>query len=95
MVFTKEELYNQTINAPIDRLSLSLLLEYYEYYLMPFEFTYDLENSEKINVFFSKENFCHLIGIEKIIGHGPVFLHQAGTPLLNLTGYHSRGYLKF
>lgn len=71
MILTCEELYNYAQNPRINQIDLDLLREYYETYLNPytfqFEVKYDDDNTEKIELIFDKRNFCHLLGIEGIL----------------------------
>lgn len=66
-----DNLYNCTTNPKINEISLDLLRLYYEQYLMPFTYKYNVidedENSFDIELRFDKENFCHLLGIETIV----------------------------
>ncbi|UOR14176.1 PBECR4 domain-containing protein [Halobacillus amylolyticus] len=50
----------------ISKISMKLLLEYYEEYLKPYSFTYELEDGQVIDLNFEKEHFCHLIGVETV-----------------------------
>ncbi|WP_066252173.1 hypothetical protein [Aeribacillus pallidus] len=73
-MLTCTELYNCSENPRINMISLELLREYYETYLMPYKFEYTAtdysdKTSNKINIDlrFDAENFCHLLGIESIV----------------------------
>ncbi len=50
----------------IDQLSLELLRQFYEDHLEPFTFVFDLEDGRKINLEFKKQEFCHLVGVQKL-----------------------------
>ncbi|WP_099305912.1 PBECR4 domain-containing protein [Bacillus sp. Marseille-P3800] len=50
----------------ISKISLKLLQDYYVNYLMPYTYTYEFEDGELIELTFSKERFCHLLGIETV-----------------------------
>lgn len=50
----------------IDQISLELLRQFYEQFLEPFTYTFELDNGVTVNLDFEKENFCHLVGIEKL-----------------------------
>lgn len=50
----------------IDQISLELLRQFYEQFLEPFTFTFELDNGVIVNLDFNKEHFCHLVGIEKL-----------------------------
>lgn len=72
MVLTCEQLYNATIKPDITDLSLDLLREYYETYLHPYIYKFEIKNeraksSRTIELRFDKENFCHLLAVEKIM----------------------------
>lgn len=66
---TIDSLYNLTLSPRINDISLKLLKDYYEAYLSPYVYTYQTKNLSENNSFsvmLSQENFCHLLGIEKI-----------------------------
>ena len=66
---TIDSLYKLTLSPKINDISLKLLKDYYEAYLSPYIFTYqttDLSKNISFSVMLSPENFCHLLGIEKI-----------------------------
>ena len=57
-------------NPRISDISLELLREYYEIYLNPFEYHYnviDETNQYHIELRFDQENLCHLLGLESIV----------------------------
>lgn len=57
-------------NPRISDISLDLLREYYETYLNPFEYHYnviDETNQYDIELRFDQENLCHLLGLESIV----------------------------
>lgn len=70
-MLTCESLYKCTKNPRINEISLDLLLSYYEKYLMPFIYRYNIKNESgidfNIELRFDKRNFCHLLGIESIV----------------------------
>jgi hypothetical protein len=54
-------------NPPrINLIDLPLLQELYEKHLVPFAYDYILSNGERIKLYFHPENFCHLLGLDKI-----------------------------
>ena len=70
MIKTCEELYNATENPKINDITLDLLREYYETYLCPYIFKYEIKdgtNTREIELRFDEENFCHLLGLESIV----------------------------
>jgi hypothetical protein len=72
MVLTCQQLFNANQNPRINDLSLDLLREYYETYLHPYIFRFDIKGDEQnssrtIELRFDQENFCHLLAIEKIV----------------------------
>jgi hypothetical protein len=54
-------------NPSITDISLKLLQEYYEYYLLNNTYQYHLEDGQVISLPFKEKDFCHLLGIKKII----------------------------
>lgn len=50
----------------IDQISLELLRQFYEQFLEPYSFIFELDNGVTVNLNFNKEHFCHLVGIEKL-----------------------------
>lgn len=47
------------------KIDLKLYFQFYLEYICPFLFTYHLENGQKIEVKFEKNNFPHLLGLHK------------------------------
>ncbi len=66
-----EQLRECQSKPKINDISLILLSEYYEKYLMPFIYTYKIINKDKevryIKLRFDSFRFCHLLGIESIV----------------------------
>lgn len=66
-----EQLRECQSKPKISDISLILLSEYYEKYLMPFIYTYKIINKDKevryIKLRFDSFRFCHLLGIESIV----------------------------
>lgn len=56
-----------TKNPPINQISLQLLQDYYDHYLYPNKYCFELENLDVIEVLFNKKNLCHLLGIVTVI----------------------------
>lgn len=71
MILTCEELYKCSQNPRINQINLDLLREYYETYLIPYAFQFEViledDNAEEIELRFGKENFCHLLAIDSIL----------------------------
>ncbi|MGN0006348.1 MAG: PBECR4 domain-containing protein [Candidatus Gastranaerophilaceae bacterium] len=67
MLYTVKELNKLKRQPKINEISLKLLADYYEKYLVPYEFEYILNGAECINLRFKLENFCHLLGIESVV----------------------------
>lgn len=68
-MYTAIELKGLEIKPRINDISLEILREFYEIFLMPFIYTYTLTKKDEtkvITVRFLPENFCHLLGIESI-----------------------------
>ncbi|MFD0591030.1 PBECR4 domain-containing protein [Paenibacillus sp. GCM10027627] len=66
MVLTVKALAALTDKPNIDQISLELLRQFYEIHLEPFTFVFELEDGQKISLDFKKEEFCHLVGIQKL-----------------------------
>ncbi|MBP3048770.1 hypothetical protein J9345_19755 [Bacillus subtilis subsp. subtilis] len=65
----KDTFANLTSKPSFDQISIQLLQEYYEAYLTPYVFKYDVNLNGKhqtIELKFNRDNFCHLLGITKI-----------------------------
>lgn len=58
---------NLTRNPSITDISLKLLQEYYDHYLLNKTYEYHLEDGQVISFTFKEKDFCHLLGLEKII----------------------------
>lgn len=72
MSLTCQQLFNATENPRINDLTLDLLREYYETYLNPYIYKFEIKEEGKdepqiIEMRFDQENFCHLLGIDKIV----------------------------
>ena len=48
------------------RVKVSLLAEYYEHFLFPNYYDFNLGNNNTIRIDFHKDYFCHLVGIDQI-----------------------------
>lgn len=55
------------LNSPptLDKINLILLTEYYKQYLEPYKFEIYIEDHEVAVLKFNRDNFCHLIGVQK------------------------------
>lgn len=49
----------------LDQVDLLLLTDYFEHYLEPYLYEFELEGGEVITLKFNRDNFCHLLGIHK------------------------------
>jgi hypothetical protein len=68
MTLSLEQLISRTTKPLIADISLQVLQELYEQYLVPYTFTYELNNNqETVRLHFEKDNFCHLLGLEKMV----------------------------
>lgn len=68
-LYKAEELKNISIKPKINDISLAVLQEYYQMYLMPFVYTYYVAVDDDVREFklrFDSDKFCHLLGIESI-----------------------------
>lgn len=70
-MYSPYELKELTEKPRINDVSLESLRQYYEYYLNPFIYRYNVTyadgNTKDLELRFDYENFCHLIGIESIV----------------------------
>jgi len=66
-LYTLEQLNSLSGVTDIHRLSLKLLLDYYEHNLMPYVYEFEIPNNPSIILTFPKAQFCHLLAIEKIM----------------------------
>jgi len=57
----------RTRKPVIADISLRVLQELYEEYLFPYTFIFELDNGDTITLHFEKDNFCHLLGLEKMV----------------------------
>ena len=70
LLYRAEELRELEIKPRINDIDLNVLQEYYEMYLNPFIYQYDISDDKgisSIELRFDEENFCHLMGIESIV----------------------------
>ena len=68
-MYKPEDLKNLTIKPRINHKDLDVLQRYYELFLNPFIYEYNVEDQGRninVSLRFDKENFCHLLGIESI-----------------------------
>lgn len=54
-----------TVKPTLDQIDLIVLTDYYEKYLEPFQYEFELEDGNEIKLKFNRDNFCHLLGIHK------------------------------
>ena len=70
-MYSPYELKELTEKPRINDVSLESLCQYYEYYLNPFIYRYNVTyadgNTKDLELRFDYENFCHLLGIESIV----------------------------
>ncbi|MFJ7932644.1 PBECR4 domain-containing protein [Peribacillus sp. NPDC096448] len=60
------DLYNLSQKPLMGKISLELLMDYYEEYLRPFKVCYQLSDGNSIDLIFDRKRFAHLVGIETI-----------------------------
>lgn len=68
-MYKAEELNDLAVKPKINDISLAVLQEYYQMFLMPFVYTYYVAVGEDVREFklrFDSDKFCHLLGIESI-----------------------------
>ena len=66
MNYTSQELFEKNDTGRINSIDIANLAEYYQNYLMPFNYSYETSEG-RITLRFDPNNFCHLISLEKII----------------------------
>jgi hypothetical protein len=74
MILNCQQLFQATENPKINDITLDLLREYYETYLHPYIYQYEITEKtggevkkRTIELRFDQENFCHLLGLETIV----------------------------
>lgn len=68
-MYSALDLRELTIKPKINDITLDTLREFYEFYLLPFMYTYTIKKDDVIRnivLGFDKANFCHLLGVESI-----------------------------
>lgn len=68
-LYKAEELKTLAIKPKINDISLKVLQDYYQMFLMPFVYTYYVAIGDDVREFklrFDSDKFCHLLGIESI-----------------------------
>jgi hypothetical protein len=66
-MLTTDELLNLTRVPKISEISLKLLQEFYDIYICPNIYVFQLENKNVIELEFLDVNFCHLMGFQHIV----------------------------
>lgn len=70
LLLSLEELYVSKCNPSINKITLELLRQYYDRYLIPNTYKFLINMNDELNEIilkFSEENFCHLLGIESTV----------------------------
>lgn len=73
MIMCCQQLYNAANNPAINIISLELLRGYYETYLNPFIYKFEITDTRNtdtkkiIELRFDQDSFCHLLGIESTL----------------------------
>jgi hypothetical protein len=68
-LYKAEDLKGLVVKPKINDISLDVLQEYYQMFLMPFVYTYYVAVGDEVREFklrFDSDKFCHLLGIESI-----------------------------
>ena len=67
-MYTAEELLNLQMKPRINDITIKVLADYYAFFLNPFIYKYTLKSNplKSFELWFDKENFCHLLGLETI-----------------------------
>lgn len=66
-MLTTDELLNLTTLPKISEISFKLLQEFYDIYICPNKYVFQLESKEIIELEFLDVNFCHLMGFQHIV----------------------------
>ena len=66
-MLTTDELLNLTRLPKISEISFKLLQEFYDIYICPNIYVFQLENKNIIKLEFLDVNFCHLMGFQHIV----------------------------
>ena len=69
-MYSAVELRELAMKPRINDISLKVLSEYYEMYLYPFIYTYEIHSKDgykSIQLRFEPDKFCHLLGVESIV----------------------------
>lgn len=61
-----DQLVALNTKVELHQITVALLSEYYEQYLSPNTYRFELENGMTIDLKFSRKDFCHLVGIQQI-----------------------------
>lgn len=74
-MYKAEDLQNLQMKPRINDITLKVLADYYAFFLNPFIYKYTFKhNPEKsFELWFEKENFCHLLGLETIAKYSVPF----------------------
>ena len=74
-MYKAEDLQNLQMKPRINDITLKVLADYYAFFLNPFIYKYTFKhNPEKsFELWFDKENFCHLLGLETIAKYSVPF----------------------
>lgn len=74
-MYKAEDLQNLQMKPRINDITLKVLADYYAFFLNPFVYKYTFKhNPEKsFELWFDKENFCHLLGLETIAKYSVPF----------------------
>ncbi|MED1092172.1 PBECR4 domain-containing protein [Bacillus paramycoides] len=74
IILNCQQLFEATENPRINTITLDLLREYYETYLHPYIYQYEItektdggSKTRTIELRFDQNNFCHLLGLEDIV----------------------------
>lgn len=67
IMLTTDELFNLTRIPKISEISLKILQEFYDIYICPNIYVFELENKSVIKLEFLDVNFCHLMGFQHIV----------------------------
>jgi phage-Barnase-EndoU-ColicinE5/D-RelE like nuclease4 len=74
-------------NPSITDISLKMLQDYYDHYLLNNTYEYHLQDGQVISVPFLEKDMCHLLGIKKLIdGKGGIHPSKYGN-YLGVNGY--------
>lgn len=66
-MYKLEDMPNLDKLPDVNQISLQLLQDFYENYVIGYLYKYKLKGDIELNIRFYREDFCHLLGIHKVV----------------------------